>query len=622
MIIRDIVAFSADPHASSDALPSATLGRPGTGWARRCAFAVPVLGLSALGTALAAHVTAGSLDPLRLPLLALLFLNLLYAALTGWPAVLGFLARACGRALSVRAEPSGLTRTALAMPIHEEDPKAVFAAVEAMAASVGRMGLHGVDIFVLSDTRSPDGAEAERVEFEALLARAPAGPAIRYRRRAGNAGRKVGNLADFRREWGEAYDYMVVLDADSLMGGATIGRLIGLMDANPGVGIIQTVPYPVGRETLFARIQQFATRLYGPALVEGLTFWQQSDGNYWGHNAIVRIAPFAAHCDLPTLPGREPFGGEILCHDVVEAGLMRGAGWGVWVLPQVEESYEAVPANMADFAGRERRWCQGNLQHAALLRHRGLRAVGRFHLAYGIVNYAAGPLTVALALLATLDAALGEGAASMLLSGGGTARAGLAALVAVLLWAGKLLSLGEAVADPAEAARFGGRGRLLRSAALEQAAATVAFPLMLMLYCRYVADLLRGKAVRWDPQARDDRGVGWAEAWDQFGWCAVAGAGWAVALCLYAPSLLPWMAPVAGGLLAVVPAVVASSRTGLGAGARAAGLFLTPEEIEPPRVLRAYARAMSDGASAMPDAEAGARAGEVAGACAIEASAV
>jgi len=375
------------------------------------------------------------------------------------------------------------------------------------------------------------------------------------------------------------------------MGGATIARLIGLMDANPGVGIVQTVPYPVGRETLFARIQQFATRLYGPALVEGLTFWQQSDGNYWGHNAIVRIAPFMAHCNLPTLPGREPFGGEILCHDVVEAGLMRGAGWGVWVLPQVEESYEAVPANMADFAGRERRWCQGNLQHSGLLRYPGLRPVGRFHLGYGVLHYVSGPLAVLFLGLATLDAALGGGFVPAVLLGGGAAHAALAVLVLVLLYAGKLLSLGAALLDPRVARSFGGRLRLIASAALEQLAALVIS--LIMFYTQYVAALLLGQAVRWDAQPRDDRGVSWAEGWLRLRGTLFVGVGWFLILLQASLALLAWCAPLLFGLTLALPAAILSSRTTLGGLARRLGLFLTPEEMAPASIMRAYSRAIA-----------------------------
>lgn len=560
------------------------------GWLRWAAFVVPVLGSTALATALAVFLTAGIADPLRWPLLALLAVNVLYAALTGWPAVLGFVARLSGRTLHVAAMPSGLSRTALVMPIHQENPRAVFAAMEVMAQAIAASGMRNTDLFVLSDTRDPAIAAEEMRAFAAVRARAPT---LRYRRRSSNAGRKVGNLLEFCAAWGEGYDYMVVLDADSLMGAGTVATLIGLMDANPGVGIVQSVPYPVARETLFARVQQFAARLYTPMLVEGLTFWQQGDGNYWGHNAIVRIAPFVAHCGLPVLPGREPFGGEILCHDVVEAGLMRAAGWDVWVLPQVVESYEALPANFVDFASRERRWCQGNLQHARLLDRSGLRPVGRFHLGYGVLHYISGPLAVLFLALATLDAVIDGGFVSALLLGTGAAHGALAALVLGLLYAGKLLSLGTAFFDDREARSYGGRARLLASAALEQVAALGISATLIMLYTRYVIALLLGQTVRWDAQPRDNRGVSWAEGWLRLRGTLLVGLGWLLLLTQTNAAMLAWCAPLVFGLVMALPMAIWSSRTALGGLARRWGLFLTPEELSPPPVLRAFQRAMA-----------------------------
>ena len=564
--------------------------RSAPGWLRRAAFVVPIVGATALATALATWLTAGLADPLRWPLLALLAVNVLYAALTGWPTVLGFLARLSGRTLQVAAAPSGRSRTALVMPIHQEDPRAVFAAMEVMAQAVAASRLRDIDLFVLSDTHDPAIAAEEMRAFAALRTRVPT---LRYRRRTSNAGRKVGNLAEFCATWGDRYDYMVVLDADSLMGAGTVATLIGLMDANPGVGMVQTVPYPVGRETLFARVQQFAARLYTPMLVEGLTFWQQGDGNYWGHNAIVRIAPFVAQCGLPVLPGREPFGGEILCHDVVEAGLMRAAGFEVWVLPQVMESFEALPANLVDFASRERRWCQGNLQHARLLNRPGLRPVGRFHLGYGVLHYVSGPLAVLFLALATLDSATGGGFVPAVLLGAGAAHAALAVLVLGLLYAGKLLSLGTALFDDREARSYGGRARLLASAALEQVAALVISATLIVFYTRYIAALLLGQTVRWDAQPRDNRGVSWAEGWTRLRGTLLVGLGWLLLLMQTEAAMLAWCAPLVFGLVLALPMAIWSSRTGLGGLARRWGLFLTPEELSPAPVLRAFQRGMA-----------------------------
>jgi len=559
-------------------------------WLRRAAFVVPILACTACGTWLAALATAGLGGWARPVLLPLVAVNLLYMAVTGWPTVLGFILHLGRRTLHVEAAPSGQSRTAVLMPIYNESPRAVFAAMEAIGKQVADAGLRRIDLFVLSDTQDPAIAASEQAEFERVRARLSAGPALHYRRRVSNAGRKVGNLLDFCQRWGREYDYMLVLDADSLMGAATIGTLIGLMDANPGTGIIQTVPYAVGRETAFARMLQFSARLYTPLLVQGLTFWQQGDSNYWGHNAILRIAPYQQHCTLPVLPGREPFGGEILCHDVVEAGLMRGAGWDVWVLPQTLESYESLPANMVDFAVRERRWCQGNLQHTGVLPDQRLRPVGRFHLAYGVFHYLSAPLAVLFLALATLDALLGGHFATRLMLGGSPASLGLIGLCAFMLYACKLTTLGVALSDEAVARQFGGRLRLLGSAAIEQVGALIITAVLIVAYTTYVWQLVRGVTVRWDPQARDDRGLSWAEAWARFRLPTLVGSAWLPALAAADQGLLLWASPLLFGLLASVPAAVLSSRAGAGAALRRAGLLVTPEELAPPAVVRSFQR--------------------------------
>lgn len=586
---------------SPDMLLSQPSGSVWAGILRRLAFGGPVVILPLIGTGLAARLTSGQ-GSLHWLLLALLLGNLLYVALVGWPGILGGLLRLASPRRKPAPKPNGTSRTALLMPIYNEDPRAVFTAVEVMAHAIAGHGIDRLDIFVLSDTQDAGIAAAEAASYDALLIGAEAGPQIFYRRRAVNIRRKAGNIADFCENWGRNYDYMVVLDADSLMGAGSIVQMIGLMDANPRTGLIQTVPYPVGRETLFARIQQFAARLYTPMLAEGLAFWQQADGNYWGHNAIIRIAPFMAHCDLPVLPGREPFGGEILCHDVVEAALMRRGGWDVWLRPEIGDSLESLPANMVDYAQRERRWCQGNLQHLGIVPARGLRPVGRYHLLNGVLNYLAGPLLVAFAGIATLDGLLGGQFAAGVLGSGGWERQALFALAFILLFGAKLISLGAAWADESVAATFGGRWRLLASAVLEQLAAMVSAPVQAVLYTRFIVLMLLGWTVRWDAQPRDDRGVLWSEAWHGLRIPAVAGALWLAGTATLGGPLLGWSLTLALGMLAAVPFAVWSSRATLGLLARRAGLFLTSDETAPSAVLRAYHRALLRPAGQTPTA--------------------
>ncbi len=286
-------------------------------------------------------------------------------------------------------------------------------------------------------------------------------PQVFYRRRLDNAGRKAGNLADFCTNWGHHYDFMVVLDADSLMSGDTIRRMIRLMEDNERIGLIQTVSHPVNRETLFARIHQFAANLYTPLSVLGLNFWSQEDANYWGHNAIVRIKAFMAHCDLPVLPGKAPLGGEILCHDVVEACLMRRGPWEVRLLPELGGTWEELPGNTIDYAGRDKRWCQGNLQHMRFLPAHGLRWPGRMHILMGIMCYLSAPIWFAFLVLSAGQLILGEerGGYGLLTSGlfnPGAAAGAMFALTLTLLFLPKVLSIAAVMADGKARRSFGG----------------------------------------------------------------------------------------------------------------------------------------------------------------------
>ena len=281
------------------------------------------------------------------------------------------------------------------MPIYNEAPSRVFGAMQAIFEDVERTGqAHAFDFFFVSDTTDANVWIAEERAFLAMRARLPQAR-LYYRRRRKNWSRKAGNIADFVTHWGGHYPHMVVLDADSLMTGEAIVGLAAAMEADPDAGIIQSLPLIVNRNTMFARLQQFAARITGPVIAAGLSAWMGHEGNYWGHNAIIRTRAFADHCGLPDLPGRPPFGGHILSHDFVEAGLMLRAGYTVYMLPNLGGSYEESPPSLIDLAARDRRWCQGNLQHARIIGARGFRLATRQHLANGIMGYLASPLWMA-----------------------------------------------------------------------------------------------------------------------------------------------------------------------------------------------------------------------------------
>lgn len=561
--------------------------------ARRLALAVPSLATAGGLVWLAALAYPAGVSPLAWAVLVLFGLVMGWQAFVACQYVYGFVAALLGdraksalerRSGQAGAVPAGAGRTAAVVAIHAEDAVAVFARLRVMARSLARAEARGIDIFVLSDTR--DGAiaaveEHEYARIQAWAASDPALPRIRYRRRTENVGRKAGNIGEFCRTYGGEYAFMIVLDADSLMTGAAMGRLVGLMQASPRTGLIQTVSYAAGRDTLFARIQQFAVRLYAPLALRCLETWQGPEGSYWGHNAILRVEAFAENAQLPKLPGREPLGGEILCHDIVEGALMVRAGWEVRLLPEMGGTWEEMPTNLVDLLGRERRWCQGNLQHLRVLPWAGLHGASRWHLLVGILSYGVLPLWIAFLGLAAWQAArTGDlGLLAYGLTGQGAAAHALAALSVAVLALPKLLSLGHVLASAERRAAFGGARALLASAALEQAVWVVLWPVLTLFTAGAVVSTFFGRVVRWETQDRDDRQVSWAEAFRLQADAVVVGALMVLALVLVGnPWLALWLAPVALALLTSPAQSVWTSRADLGRAARARGLFLNADD--------------------------------------------
>lgn len=573
---------------------------------RRTLFFGATLISAALATALMFDIISanGRTTPelLGVPLFFVLFT---WISGSFWNALAGFLVR-IGRedtafidAAKVKDAPLR-TRTALVMCIYNEDVERVFAGVNAIWESLQKEAEQkAFDFFILSDTRKPEIAEAEEAAWAALVARHNANGRIFYRRRAKNVGRKAGNIADFVRNWGGHYECMVVLDADSVMAGSTLVTLARLMEAHPQVGIMQTHPVPVGRTTLFARIIQFAARLNGPMLASGLAFWQLGESNYWGHNAIIRVRAFADNCALPRLPGREPLGGEILSHDFVEAALIRRAGYEVWMLPDLEGSWENVPSNVADFAARDLRWAQGNLQHLRVLFFRGLHWMSRTHLVTGVLAYVTSPLWLMVLLLSTLVTCLEAIQGHQYFTPGtytlfpdwpesrAAAIAVLLLLTLAFLLLPKVLASMLALRDPSMRAQYGGGSKLMLSVLGEQLFSMLLAPAMMMFHTTFVVSTLAGKVVKWEAQPRGDRGLTWSEAVARHKWHVVTGIAWAFVIMTYAPKFIWWMMPVIAGLVLAPAISVFSSQTRLGEWARRRGLFLTPEEIAPPQELAA-----------------------------------
>ena len=554
---------------------------------------------------------ANSLSGIELVGLLLFFALFAWIASAFWTAIAGFAMQLIGRdpaaiQLSEVAGRALRTRTAIAMPVYNEDPRRVAAGLEAIWSSLAQESQRGAfDFFILSDTRDPDIAAAEEGMWHRFLARHRAAGRVFYRRRRDRSDHKAGNIGDFVRRWGAGYDYMIVLDADSIMTGSALVTLARVMDAHPEIGILQSLPLPVGRETLFARLLQFGARLQSPMLSSGLAFWQLGESNYWGHNAILRLQPFARHCTLPRLPGKPPLGGAILSHDFVEAAFMRRAGYEVRQLPELIGSWEEMPANVIDYAARDRRWTQGNLQHARLLGFPGLHPLSRVHFLTGIVSYVSSPMWLALLLVSSLVSAIETTKRPQyFLPGPHTLpqwpqiRAGetavLFALTLVVLLLPKILGASLALRDRHLRRQFGGAARLCMSLLVEQFFSVLLAPSMMLFHSTFVAQTLLGKAVSWNAQDRSDRGVTLREAFRRQKWHLVFGLAWGAIMLRVAPHFFWWLTPVLVGLVCGVWVTAWTSRTSAGRIAQRWGLLLIPEETAPPRELMAVRRANLD----------------------------
>ena len=621
------VAFRALPEEAPLAMPTQALrvapapsGRPASsprwiGW-RRLLVIGGAVALSATGTYQMYRVLGlNGLTPLAV------FMLLLFLALFAWIA-LSFTSALAGFASLLRGGGNDLiapdlaiptTRTALLMPTYNESPSRVTAGLQAIDESLRTLNATAAfDIFILSDTVEPEVWIAEEAAFLALRQRTGGQGRIFYRRRAYNAARKSGNIADWVRRFGGAYPHFLILDADSVMSGELLLRLVAAMESHPDVGLIQTLPVITGGTTLFARMQQFAGRVYGPLIAHGLAWWHGAESNYWGHNAIVRTHAFAEQAGLPELRGRKPFGGSIMSHDFVEAALLRRGGWAVHMVPGLAGSYEESPPSLIELSVRDRRWCQGNMQHAAvLLTTRGLAWISRLHLLTGIGSYITSPLWLLFLLtgvVITLRARfvlpdyfpVGRALFPQWPVIDPVRAMWLFVTTMALLLAPKLLGAVAIMLHRPERRGCGGALRLLASVLIETLISGLIAPVVMLSQTVDVCQILLGRDAGWSTQRRDDGGVSLREVvrryWRHTLLGLLLGAmAWAVS-----PYLALWMLPVVLGLALAIPLATLTGQRRAGLALRGLGLLRIPEEMNPPAVL-ARANALSRAAEAEGD---------------------
>jgi membrane glycosyltransferase len=577
-----------DSSLTSGRIEETTTPAERAGWLALLVLLIALGGTILFGRVLGARgVTLA--NAIAVALFGLLFGHLAFRFLLAATGFIRGMQRGRRKPGALRAPKSGaVSRTAIAMVIRHEEIPRVLAGIRATFRTLADSGPIGpYTLFVLSDSTDPGIAQAEEEAIRAQIRELGAAGRIVYRRRATNEGRKSGNLADFCARWGQQFDYMVVLDADSLLSGRTIRELVRRMDASPRVGILQAATRPVNRESLFARIQQFAAGLYAPLITAGLDFWLGKAAPYWGHNAIIRLAPFMRHCRLPRLSGPAPFGGEILSHDFVEGALMRRAGWEVRLAPDLGESYEEIPANVIAYAARDRRWCQGNFQHLRLINMPGLSMTSRLTFVVGALGYLCAPAWTLLLLFLSVHLRPSIADVGDVESSHGHRLSAFLLLAAVLmfLFVPKVLAIIQVAARPGGLRSMGGARAVLLSLVGESVFAALLTPIQLVFHTQFVVAILLRRAVGWSAQERRDSDTTFVQAVRAHGGHTVAAVLLGVIAYFIDPRLPQWLAPSIAGLALSIPISMLSSYQRWGQQAREWGLFLIPEETAPPRVL-------------------------------------
>lgn len=539
-----------------------------------------------------AAFSVGGITPSEIGIASLFAANFFWISLSGVNVILGFLRR--NRDTIPAPRPANSMKVALLVPAYNEDPGRVFANATAMLKSLNETDSnHAYSFFVLSDTRDSAAAADELAMFKRAKQLMP-DASLFYRRRADNVGRKAGNIEEWVRRWGGTYDAMVVLDADSVMEGGTIRHLADEMASDPTVGLIQTVPRLIKTNTLFGRLQQFATAAYGQTLARGFASWFSGESNYWGHNAIIRTRAFATSAGLPNLKGTGPFGGVVMSHDFVEAALLRRAGWQVRLMTELGGSYEETPPTLIDHVVRDQRWCQGNLQHVGVVGAAGLHPISRFHLLHGIMAYMAAPMWlmfICLGLFTTVDPMASIFAVdhwqsvsrSLTINSDVTPMQLIFAVTIGVLFLPKVLGFLSQILRRNSAQAWGGRVRAATSFTLEVLLSAAVAPVLMVQQTLAVVKTLAGQEQGWNAQRR-------SAARDDFGDLlrihsveTILGLGLLYGIVAGAVTL--WLIPVVTGLVLAAPlSSLLAQRPGVMFDRF--GLLVAPEQLTTPPIVR------------------------------------
>jgi membrane glycosyltransferase len=556
-------------------------------------FATTMAGVLVLA---ALALAPGGFDIIDITLLALFAVTLPWMVAGFWNAVIGFLivrlsadsiAAVMPAAARIRGDEPVTVSTAILLCIRNEWPERMIRNLEPMLAGLDIAGCgERFNLYVLSDTSDAKIAGHEEACFAALTSRWRDRVAITYRRRTVNTGYKAGNIREFCERWGGKHDLAVTLDADSFMTADAVLRLVRIMQADPRLGILQGLIVGLPSTSAFARVFQFGMRLGMRSYTIGSAWWQGDCGPYWGHNAVLRLKPFIAHCALPVLSRNGTEDRHILSHDQIEAVLMRSAGYDVRVLPQEDLGWEENPPTLLEFIRRDLRWCQGNMQYWRFLSLPGLKPVSRYQLALAILMFIGSPAWIGLLVLCTLAEAFSDTPGSFI-----RADAGMALLVCVLvMWfAPKIASAIDILLRPELRRAFGGTGLFIISFAIETVYSILLCPILWFGHTLFLAGLLFGREIGWLGQTRDDHAVPFTLALQNL-WphtllgCAVLGL-----LAVTQPAAIPYALFLAGGPALAIPFAMMTAWPWLGSFAARIGIGRLPEETARSAVLLALA---------------------------------
>ncbi len=580
-------------RSSLQTIAVSAAGDPITG--RRVLFAVLFVLTTAATMVLAAlALSPGGFSATDITLLVLFAITLPWMVAGFWNAAIGFLiicfspdpiAAVMPLVAHIRGNEPISASTAILLCIRNELPERMIRNLEPMLAGLHACSFGGAfHLYALSDTNDPHIASAEEARFAALAARWDGRIAITYRRRKINTGFKAGNIRDFCERWGGNHEFAVTLDADSFMTADAILRLVRIMQADTKLGILQGLVVGLPSTSAFARVFQFGMRLGMRSYTIGSAWWQGDCGPYWGHNAVLRLKPFVAHCSLPILSKDGMEERHILSHDQIEAALMRAAGYDVRVLPDEGLGWEENPPTLLEFIRRDLRWCQGNMQYWRFLTLPGLKAVSRYQLGLAILMFIGSPAWIGMLVLGVAAMALTDAPASLIRADAGTA---LFVCVLVMWFSPKIASAIEVLSHARLRSQFGGTGKFIANYAIEMVYSILLCPIMWMGHTIFLAGLLFGREIGWIGQTRDEHAVPFSLALHNLWPHTVLGCAALGTLAMTQPGAIPYAMFLAAGPALAVPFAVMSAWPALGRLCARAGIGRLPEETTPPAALRA-----------------------------------